>query len=313
MSAGREWIEDPNRVRTGPYAMKIRELYTPGRRVFSFEFFPPKTEKGLATLEDTVAELRDLSPGFVSVTYGAGGSTRDRTIELVTRIQRQHGITAMAHLTCVGAGREEIAGVLDRLSDGGIDNVIALRGDPPAGATQFETPPDGFAYASDLIGFIRGRYGDRLCLAGAAYPEGHVECRDWERDLGHLSTKVRAGVDVLITQLFFDNRCYFEFVARARRAGITVPIVPGIMPIVNLGSIERMTALSGASIPPDLRAELERRRSDPAAVMQLGVAQAAAQCVDLLAGGAPGIHFYTLNQSPATRMILTALKSARLA
>ena len=293
--------------------MKIRDLYGGGRRVYSFEFFPPKTDKGMATLESTVHELRDLAPGFVSVTYGAGGSTRDRTIELVTRIQKQNGITTMAHLTCVGAGRDEIAGVLDRLSAAGIENVIALRGDPPAGAVRFETPPDGFAHASDLIGFIRERYGSRLCLAAAAYPEGHVECRDLDRDLAHLAIKVRAGADVLITQLFFDNRCYFEFVARARQAGITVPIVPGIMPITNLASIERMTALSGANLPPDLHAELQRRREDPAAIMQLGVAQAAAQCADLLAGGAPGIHFYTLNQSPATRMILTALKSARLA
>jgi methylenetetrahydrofolate reductase (NADPH) len=292
--------------------MKIRDLYGAGRRVYSFEFFPPKTEKGLTTLENTIRELRDLSPGFVSVTYGAGGSTRDRTVDLVTRIQKE-GITAMAHLTCVGASRDELAAVLDRLCEGGIENVIALRGDPPAGSEKIEVRPDGFTYGSELIGFIRARYGSRLCIAGAAYPEGHVECRDLDRDLEHLAIKVRAGAEVLITQLFFDNRCYFEFVARARQAGITVPIVPGIMPITNLASIERMTALSGASIPPDLHAELQRRREDPAAVMQLGVAQAAAQCADLLAAGAPGIHFYTLNQSPATRMILTALKSARLA
>jgi methylenetetrahydrofolate reductase (NADPH) len=292
--------------------MKIRDLYGAGRRVYSFEFFPPKTDKGLATLETTIRELRDLSPGFVSVTYGAGGSTRDRTVDLVTRIQKE-GITAMAHLTCVGATRDELAAVLDRLCEGGIENVIALRGDPPAGSAKIEVLPDGLTYGSELIGFIRARYGNRLCIAAAAYPEGHVECRDLDRDLEHLAIKVRAGAEVLITQLFFDNRCYFEFVARARQAGITVPIVPGIMPITNLASIERMTALSGASIPADLHAELQRRREDPAAVMQLGVAQAAAQCADLLAAGAPGIHFYTLNQSPATRMILTALKSARLA
>jgi methylenetetrahydrofolate reductase (NADPH) len=292
--------------------MKIRDLYGAGRRVYSFEFFPPKTEKGLTTLENTIRELRDLSPGFVSVTYGAGGSTRDRTVDLVTRIQKE-GITAMAHLTCVGASRDELAAVLDRLCEGGIENVIALRGDPPAGSEKIEVRPDGFTYGSELIGFIRARYGSRLCIAGAAYPEGHVECRDRDRDREPLAIKVRAGAEVLITQLFFDNRCYVEFVARARQAGITVPIVPGIMPITNLASIERMTALSGASIPPDLHAELQRRREDPAAVMQLGVAQAAAQCADLLAAGAPGIHFYTLNQSPATRMILTALKSARLA
>jgi methylenetetrahydrofolate reductase (NADPH) len=292
--------------------MKIRDLYATGKPVFSFEFFPPKTDKGAQTLQRTIQELRDLAPGFVSVTYGAGGSTRDLTIDLVSRIQKQDGLTAMAHLTCVGAGRSEIAGVLDRLVTAGIENVIALRGDPPSGQTHFETPPDGFAHASDLIGFIRREYGDRLCLAGAAYPEGHIECRDLPRDLDHLGRKVRAGLDVIITQLFFDNRCYFDFVARARAAGITVPIVPGIMPITNLASVERMTALSGAQIPPALRIELDRRRDDPAAIMQLGLAQAAAQCADLLHAGAPGIHFYTLNQSPATRMILTALKGARL-
>jgi methylenetetrahydrofolate reductase (NADPH) len=292
--------------------MKIRDLYATGRRVFSFEFFPPKNDKAAQTLQRTIHELRDLAPGFVSVTYGAGGSTRDLTVDLVTRIQKQEGLLAMAHLTCAGASRSEIAGVLDRLTSAGIENVIALRGDPPAGQTRFETPPDGFAHASDLVGFIRREYGDRLSLAGAAYPEGHIECRDLDQDLKHLCTKVRAGVDVIITQLFFDNRCYFDFVARARAAGVTVPIVPGIMPITNLASVERMTALTGARIPPALQAELERRREDPAAIMQLGLAQAAAQCADLLHAGAPGIHFYTLNQSPATRMILTALKGARL-
>jgi methylenetetrahydrofolate reductase (NADPH) len=293
--------------------MKICDLFRSGRPVFSFEFFPPKTDQGTETLERTIRELSDLAPGYVSVTYGAGGSTRDKTVGLVTKIQTVDGITSMAHLTCVGAGRTEIAAVLDRLVEGGIENVIALRGDPPAGAERFETPPDGFSHASDLVAFIRARYGDRICLAAAAYPEGHVECRDLDRDLAHLATKVRAGVDFLITQLFFENRHYFEFVARARKAGITVPIVPGIMPILNVASVERMTKIGGASLPNALWAELDRRRNDPAAIMQLGVAQATAQCADLLNKGAPGIHFYTLNQSPATRMILTALKSAHLA
>ncbi len=292
--------------------MKIRDLYASSRRVFSFEFFPPKTDKAAQTLQRTILDLRDLQPGFVSVTYGAGGSTRDLTVDLVSRIQKQDGLLAMAHLTCSGASRADIAGVLDRLVSAGIENVIALRGDPPAGQAHFQTPSDGFAHASDLIRFIRQEYGDRLCVAAAAYPEGHTECRDLQRDMQNLCTKVNAGVDVIITQLFFDNSCYFEFVARARAAGITVPIVPGIMPITNLASVERMTALTGASIPPALKVELDRRREDPEAVMQLGLAQAAAQCADLLHAGAPGIHFYTLNQSPATRMILTALKGARL-
>jgi methylenetetrahydrofolate reductase (NADPH) len=293
--------------------MKIRDLFDRGRKLFSFEFFPPRTDDGVEKLRRTIHELRDLEPAYVSVTYGAGGSTRERTIELVTRIQREERLTAMAHLTCVGAGRDEIGAVVDRLVAGGIENVIPLRGDPPAGQERFETPPDGFAHASDLVGFIRGRHGPSLCLSGAAYPEGHVECRDLARDLEHLTVKVRAGVDFLITQLFFDNRYYFDFVRRARAAGVTIPIIPGIMPITNLASIERMTKLSGATIPPDLKAELERRRDDPNAILQLGVAQATAQCVDLLHGGAPGIHFYTLNQSPATRMILTALKSTHAA
>jgi methylenetetrahydrofolate reductase (NADPH) len=293
--------------------MKIRDLFAPGRRLFSFEFFPPKTDAGVSKLEETIRELADLDPAYVSVTYGAGGSTRDRTVELVTRIQGQAGICAMAHLTCSGAGRDEIGAVIDRLIAGGIENVIALRGDPPSGAERFEVAPGGFAHASDLVAFIRQRHGDLLCLAGAAYPEGHPECRDLERDLQHLIAKVRAGVDFIITQLFFDNRWYFDFVRRARAAGVTVPIVPGIMPITNLAQIQRITRMCGAEIPPALFAELERRRDDPSAVQQLGVAQATAQCVDLLEGGAPGIHFYTLNQSPATRMILTALKATRLA
>ena len=249
----------------------------------------------------------------MSVTYGAGGSTRDVTIEPVTRIQKQDGLTAMAHLTCVGAGRAQIAGVLDRLVTGGIENVIPLRGDPPAGQTRFETPPDGFAHASDLVAFIRREYGDRLCLAGAAYPEGHIECRDLERDMQHLVHKVRAGLDVIITQLFFDNRCYFDFVARARAAGITVPIVPGIMPITNLASVERMTALSGA---PASRRRCATSSTAGATIWppscSWGSPRPPPSARTCCTPAAPGIHFYTLNQSPATRMILTALKGARL-
>jgi len=290
--------------------MKISELFATGRPRFSFEFFPPKTEAGAASLAHTICELKDLAPDFVSVTYGAGGSTRDRTVELVTRIHREEGMHAMAHLTAVGAGRDEIAALVDRLVDAGIENLIPLRGDPPAGARDFAAPPGGFAHASELVAFIRQRHGKRLCLAGAGYPEGHPECRDLDRDMEHLAAKVRAGLDFIITQLFFDNRHYFEFVARARRAGITIPIVPGIMPITDRAQIERITRMCGASIPPLLLAELDRRHGEPAATMQLGLAQATAQCIGLIAGGAPGIHFYTLNQSPATRMILTALRIA---
>jgi methylenetetrahydrofolate reductase (NADPH) len=298
--------------------VKIRELFgqkegNGGRRVFSFEFFPPKTEAGVANLERTIRELADLQPSFVSVTYGAGGSTRQKTLDIVQWIEREARITAMAHLTCVGATREQIGDVLDRLRAAGIENIMALRGDPPQGQERFVQTEGGFAYANDLVGYIRGRFAGGVSLGGACYPEGHVECRDMDRDIANLKRKVDAGLDFVVTQLFFDNRVYFDFVRRARAAGVTVPIVPGIMPIRNLASVERMTKLCGASIPPTLFAELDRCRNDEAAVAALGVAHATAQCVELLHGGAPGIHFYTLNQSPATRVILTALKTARLA
>jgi methylenetetrahydrofolate reductase (NADPH) len=241
------------------------------------------------------------------VTYGAGGSTRDRTIELVSTIKQSIGIEAMAHLTCVGSSRDELEQVLDRLVAAGIENVIALRGDPPAGETNFRPHPDGLAHASDLVRMIRA--GRRpFCLAAAAYPEGHVESTSAAADLGHLVDKVAAGVDVLITQLFFDNRCYFDFVARARDAGISIPIVPGIMPITNLAQIERFTRLCGAMIPDALRAELEPHRNDTEAVTQIGIEHATAQCRELLAGGAPGVHFYTLNRSGSTRRILETLR-----
>jgi methylenetetrahydrofolate reductase (NADPH) len=264
-------------------------------------------------LERTIREMAELQPAYVSVTYGAGGSTRAKTVELVEWIQREARLCAMAHLTCVGATEAEIGGVLDQLVEAGIENVMALRGDPPAGAAKFERTAGGFGFAADLIAFIRKRYGRRICLGGAGYPEGHLECRDIDQDIRHLKAKVDAGLDFVVTQLFFDNRFYFDFVARARAAGIGVPIVPGLMPIRSVAGIERMTKLSGATLPEALRSELERSREDEAATLSLGIAQTTAQAVELLHGGAPGIHFYTLNQSPATRMILTALKTARLA
>jgi methylenetetrahydrofolate reductase (NADPH) len=260
--------------------MKISELFrNNNRKLFSFEFFPPKTDAGQLSLERTIRELAELDPAFVSVTYGAGGSTRTKTVDLVQWIEREAHLTAMAHLTCVGATEDEIGGVLDRLTGAGIENVMALRGDPPAGQEQFQRTAGGFGYASDLVAFIRRRYGQRISLGGAGSPEGHIECRDLDRDILNLKTKVDAGLDFVVTQLFFDNRVYFDFVARARAVGIDVPIVPGLMPIRTVAGIERMTALSGASIPPALRAELERCRNDDAAVAALGIAQTTAQAV----------------------------------
>jgi methylenetetrahydrofolate reductase (NADPH) len=279
-----------------------------GAPTFSFEFLPPKTDDGVAALYETVHELATLEPDFVSVTYGAGGSTRERTIELVTQIKQRTGVEAMAHLTCVGHGRAEIGDILSRYAAAGLENILALRGDPPRGDTAFRPAPDGFRYAAELLAFIRERHP--LTIGAACYPEGHPECPSREDDLANLGAKVRAGADFLITQLFFDNAFYFDFVHRARAAGITVPIVPGIMPITSFESIERMTRMCGATIPMRLRLQLEKSQHDPEAILQLGVAHATVQCVDLLRRGAPGIHFYTLNRSRATRMIFAALRAS---
>lgn len=289
--------------------MRICDVLARKQPVFSFEFFPPKSDEAVRQLERTIAELEPLDPAYVSVTYGAGGSTRDRTIDLVSRIRRDTGIEAMAHLTCVGSTADDLTSVLDRLVDAGVENVLALRGDPPKGQTTFTATEGGFRYASELVEFIRSRYGSRLCLGGAAYPEKHIECGNPAVDLANLKRKVDAGVDFLVTQLFFDNRKYFEFTDNARAVGIRVPILPGIMPITNASQIERFTMGCGASLPFRLAAELDRRRDDPQAVMQLGVAHATAQCIELLQCGAPGVHFYTLNRSTATMQVLTALRT----
>ena len=288
--------------------MRISELFKAGNGpVFSFEFFPPKTDAGRTSLLETVAELARLKPGFVSVTFGAGGSTRDRTIELVSYIKNRLGLEAMAHLTCVGSSRAELTGILDRLEAEGIENVIALRGDPPAGQTDFVCHPDGLAYACNLLQLIREQ-GRPFCLAAAGYPETHIEAASADADLRNLVGKVASGAEVIITQLFFDNSFYFDFVERARAAGLTVPIVAGIMPITNVAQIERFTKLCGASIPTELRARLDPVRDDSEAVAKIGVDHAITQCEDLLRSGAPGIHFYTLNRSRSTHDILLRLR-----
>jgi methylenetetrahydrofolate reductase (NADPH) len=289
--------------------MRIAPLLGRGKPVFSFEFFPPKTEAGDRALVKTLAELRPLEPDFVSVTYGAGGTTRDRTVELVGHIKNELGIEAMAHLTCVGASRDELSGVLDRLEGAGISNVIALRGDPPVGEDGFSPHPEGLSYATELVALIRSQ--DRpFCLAAACYPEKHLEASSMEDDVRHLREKVDAGAEFLITQLFFDNQVYFDFVRRVRAAGIEVPIVAGIMPITDLSQIERFTQRCGATIPKRLHDILAPHREDPAKVESLSIDYAIGQCRELLDRGAPGVHFYTLNRSRATRDILTALRKS---
>jgi methylenetetrahydrofolate reductase (NADPH) len=287
--------------------MKIRNRLNPSEPCFSFEFFPPKTDEGVKDLQRVIGELSGLDPGFVSVTYGAGGSTRDRTVELVSELKKAGRIEAMAHLTCVGHTREELAEVLDRLVQAKVENVLALRGDPPRGQATFSVTPGGFRYASELVQFIRER-DYPFCVGGACYPEGHIETASRDDDLKHLKRKVDAGLDFVITQLFFDNAFYFDFVERARRVGINVPIVPGIMPITGFEQVNRFVRLCGATVPMRLTLQMEKVKDQPDAVMQLGVAHATVQCMELLARGVPGIHFYTLNKSPATRMIVSALK-----
>lgn len=289
--------------------VKIRTRLNPSRPSFSFEFFPPKTPEGEAQLWATLEDLRELDPGFVSVTYGAGGSQRSRTIDLVGHIKERTGIEAMAHLTCVGHTRDELSAILERLAQARIENVLALRGDPPHGEATFVPPPGGLRNASDLVALIREK-DLGFCVGGAAYPEGHLETASRQADLEHLKRKVDEGCDFVITQLFFDNAFYFDFVERARRVGVNVPIVPGIMPITNYEQVQRFVRLCGATVPMRLQLQLEKLRNDPTAVLQLGVAHATVQCMELLARGVPGIHFYTLNKSPAARMIVTALRGA---
>jgi methylenetetrahydrofolate reductase (NADPH) len=283
--------------------MQIAELYGRGRPVFSFEFFPPKTDPGFETLYRTVADLKRLNPDFVSVTWGAGGSTRRKTVEIVTRIQRNIGLTAMAHLSCIGSTPAQIEETLAELHASGIENILALGGDRPA---DYEPPPGAFTYASELAAFIKST-GYDFCLGGACYPETHPLAESPDADLRNLVHKVNAGVDFLISQLFFDNQDFFAFCERARNAGIDVPIVPGIMPILSVSSIRRMTSLSGATIPAALEAKLSAAEHDDALTHDVGVEWATMQCRELLARGVPGIHFYTLNKSQATRNIFRNL------
>jgi methylenetetrahydrofolate reductase (NADPH) len=288
--------------------MRIDERLASGAPCFSFEFFPPRTEEGERNLEAALEELSRMDPAFVSVTYGAGGTVtqRQRTIDIVAEIKQRHGLEAMAHFTCVGATVRELRSTLDRMRDAGIENVLALRGDPPAGEDEWVATEGGLSYSRELIELIRAEYD--FTIGAACFPEVHIHAASAESDLRYCKEKVEAGARFLITQLFFDNQAYWDFVARARDAGVDVPIIPGIMPIGNVAQIKRFTSMCGATIPERLHRELELRADQPEAVTEFGVAYATLQCAELLEGGAPGIHFYTLNRSPATRAILSALR-----
>ncbi|CAN5166083.1 methylenetetrahydrofolate reductase [NAD(P)H] [soil metagenome] len=289
--------------------MRITEALTGSEPVFSFEFFPPKTPEGLDQLFSTVETLRPLEPDYVSVTYGAGGATRDGTVEIADRIRADHGIEAMAHLSCVGETREGLTTILDRFAAAGVQNVLALRGDPPRGETVFSATEGGLTSAAELTEFIASNWD--FTIGGACFPEVHPEAGCLEDDLSYLKTKVDAGASFLITQLFFDNAVYWNFVKSAREAGIDVPIIPGVIPIASYGQVARICTLCDASIPADLDAAMAALGGDKEAEALLGVAFASRQCEELLAGGAPGIHFYALNRAPGTRAVLSALRASR--
>ena len=285
--------------------MKIIDILKQEKPAFSFEFFPPKDDIGFDQLFETINSLKPWNPAFVSVTYGAGGSTRSKTIDLVGRIKKQIGLESMAHLTCVGHSSDEILNALRDIKKQNVDNVLALRGDPPSGEKSFKKPENGFGYASELVQFVSENFS--FCIGVAGYPEGHPESSNREEDLLHLKRKVLAGASFIVTQLFFDNKYYVDFVANLRKIGVDVPVIPGIMPILNLKQIKRFIKMCGAKIPADLMLRLEAVQDDPESVYQIGIDHATNQCEELLMAGVPGIHFYTLNRSRATLSVLERL------
>jgi len=287
--------------------MRIEQILDERQPVFSFEFFPPKTPDGEQNLRTALDDLKDDAPAFVSVTYGAGGSTREKTVEIVKSIKQDYGIEAMAHFSLVGQSADGLRRQLDEIAQAGIENVLALRGDPPQGETEWIAHPEGLQYSVELIEMIKRDYD--FCVGAACFPEVHPDAPSPEEDLKYLKQKVDAGAGFLITQLFFDNQDYFNFVEEARSAGVDVPIIPGIWPVTNYTQIKRIADLCKSRFPDRFESELAERKQDLDAVADLGVAYATLQCIELLAKGAPGIHFYTLNRSPATRAILAALRS----
>lgn len=289
--------------------MRIDEILAAKRPTFSVEFFPPKTEEAREQLFDTAGQLARLGLDFASVTYGAGGSTREGTVEVTKALRDDLGLEAMAHLSCVGETTEGLAATLDRIADAGIENVFALRGDPPRGQDNFVQPPGGLGSAAELVSFIRERWD--FAVGGACFPEVHPEAPDLETDLAYLKTKVDAGANFLITQLFFDNQVYFDFVRAARERGIEVPILAGVIPVTGYAQTKRICELCHATIPEPLEQAFIAAGGDPEREFELGIAYAAQQCAELLIAGAPGIHFYALNRAPATRAVLAALRAAR--
>lgn len=285
--------------------MKITDMFLSQEKTFSFEFFPPKDEISAVDFGINVGRLMKLAPSFVTVTYGAGGSTQERTFALVDYLQNKIGLTTVAHYTCVNATRDKVKADLDYLVERGIKNLMLLRGDPPKGESVFTPRKNGFNYASELISYVDENYD--FCKAGAAYVEKHPEAKSMEKDLQHLKTKVDAGADFLVTQLFFDNRFYFRFVELARQHSINCRIIPGIIPLTSYHQIERFTKMSAAKIPGELVEKIKSNKHNSEKMYETGVEYTINQCRELLEHGAPGIHFYTLNKSRAAVEIFESL------
>lgn len=284
--------------------MRLNQHFAAGGPTISFEFFPPKSEEGWTSLYHTIEQLKPLRPSYVSVTYGAGGSTRSKTIELAAKIQNEIGIDVMAHLTCVGHTADEIGAILDQLWNANVKNVLALRGDPPTGGPWVKTP-GGFEHADELVDYVAKRHDFFIACAG--FPEGHPQCLNLTRDLEHLKQKVDRGAHAVVTQLFFDNTDFLRFRDACRRSGIKVPIVAGIMPIGNVAQIKRFVTMCGAKIPNRLLTKLEALEGNPDDVYKAGIEYAVNQCRDLMFHDVDGLHFYTLNKSPATVEIVRQL------
>jgi methylenetetrahydrofolate reductase (NADPH) len=289
--------------------MRIDEIIASTHPCFSVEFFPPKTEEGRQQLYETMRVLRDLQPAFVSVTYGAGGATREGTVEVARALQSEHGVETMAHLSCVGETVEGVRAVLDRIQEAGIENVLALRGDPPRGEVEFVPPEGGLTSSPELAAIISENYP--FAIGAACFPEVHPEAPSLDADLDFLKRKLEAGATFLITQLFFESQLYFDFVAAARAKGIEAPIIAGLMPITSYAQIRRFCEICQATIPEPLAEAMDALGGDQQAEFELGVAYAAQQAGELLRGDCPGIHFYSLNKWPATRAILGALRAAK--
>ena len=287
--------------------------YSKERPIISFEIFPPKTSGGMENLYRIIKELIELGPDYITVTYGAMGSTRDKTIEIATIIRDNFGVDSACHLTCVGSARKELDTILARIYDSGIRNIVAIRGDPPSSESTYVPPEDGYKYGSELVEHIRAFEKSRQIsgyfgIAVGGYPEKHPEAPDMKTDIENLKRKIEAGADIVKTQLFFNNSHYFGFVDTARLAGITVPIIPGLMPILSAKQIERITSMCGSSIPPDLKFNLDQAQGDDRREHKIGISQCIAQAKELLDSGVPGLHFYVLNKSEHMREIIEALE-----